>query len=119
MDRMRFAMCAAVLALSAGQLAADELVANPSAPNAVRPAVPAPTSQPAAELIAGPFLPPLTTRPGPDRILSTQPSVRVQRFKFTGNTKIPEAELQKVVAPYLGKTMSAEDMEEARVNLTK
>ena len=70
-----------------------------------------------------PLLPPLTTQPGqpgsPPGSLSTQPSVTVRQFRFTGNKTVSDAELRQVVAGYVGRPLTVEDLEQARVALTK
>lgn len=64
-----------------------------------------------------PVLPPLLEPAG----LSLASSVRitVQRFIFEGNHRFSDRELRKVVAPYTGRDITPEELEEARVALTK
>jgi len=43
----------------------------------------------------------------------------VGRFRFVGATAFPDAELQKLVAPYTGRTIGNEELEEARLAVTR
>jgi hemolysin activation/secretion protein len=52
-------------------------------------------------------------------MLSSAQSVTVRRFEFTGNTKFSAAELAAVVKGYVGRPISPEDLEQARVALTQ
>jgi hemolysin activation/secretion protein len=52
-------------------------------------------------------------------MLSSAQSVTVRRFEFTGNTKFSAAELATVVKGYVGRPISPEDLEQARVALTQ
>ncbi len=52
-------------------------------------------------------------------MLSSAQAVTVRRFEFTGNTKFPAAELREVVKGYVGRPISPEDLEQARVALTQ
>lgn len=51
--------------------------------------------------------------------LSTAERIHVSRFAFSGSTVFSEAQLAKVVAGYIGKDVTAEDLEEARRALTQ
>lgn len=64
-----------------------------------------------------PVLPPLLEPAG----LSLASSVRisVKRFIFEGNHVFSDHELHKIVAPYTGRDITPEELEEARVALTK
>ena len=64
----------------------------------------------------------MTTRPAgeAENTLSAQPTVVVKAFRFKGNSgKTPDAELQQVVRPYVGRSLTMGDLEEVRVVLTK
>jgi hemolysin activation/secretion protein len=50
--------------------------------------------------------------------LSMQASVAARGFRFVGNTRLSDAELQKVVAPYVGRTLTSEELDRARRALT-
>ncbi len=45
--------------------------------------------------------------------------IAVKRFEFKGNTVFSKRELAKVVAPFAGREITSEDLESARVALTK
>lgn len=65
-----------------------------------------------------PVLPPL------DEVIKKAPfadgiSVFVKRFKFKGNKQFFDWQLERVIAKYKGTRMSSEDLEAARVALTK
>ena len=55
----------------------------------------------------------------PPETLSTQPTLVVKRFHFVGNTVFTEDELNKVVAKFVGRVVTSEDLEEARLALTR
>lgn len=50
--------------------------------------------------------------------LSMLAHVRVREFRFEGNTAFSSAELTKVLAPYTGRELSAEELEDARRAVT-
>jgi len=50
--------------------------------------------------------------------LSTVERVTVREFRFEGNTVFTQAQLAKLMAPYLNREISAEELEEARRQLT-
>ena len=50
--------------------------------------------------------------------LSQVEHLRVKAFRFEGNTAFSGAELARVVAPFLNRDISAEDLEEARRQIT-
>lgn len=63
-----------------------------------------------------------TTNPGvpaAGAALSTQVNLVVKRFKFTGNTVFTSQQLEQVVAKFIGKTITTEDLEDARIALTR
>jgi hemolysin activation/secretion protein len=61
--------------------------------------------------------PPLRLAP-PGRIPATGGRIFVREFRFEGNTRFSERELAKVVAPFTGRELSAEDLEDARRSVT-
>ncbi len=61
-----------------------------------------------------PVLPPLDFGP-----LGPVVKIKVKRFEFTGNSVFPKRELAKVVAQFSGREITSEDLEAARVALTK
>ncbi len=65
---------------------------------------------------------PLTGRPAPptapEAPLSARERVQVRQFAFTGNTVFTTAELAAVTAPYTGRAITAEELQEARRQLT-
>lgn len=65
-----------------------------------------------------PVLPPLALGL-PENSLAAVAHVRVKKFVFTGNHVFNSAQLAKVVAPYTGRVITSEELEEARVELTK
>jgi hemolysin activation/secretion protein len=71
--------------------------------NAQPPAAPRPT--PAPPPIAVPKL-------------STQVRVQVREFRFEGNSVFSDAELAKVVAPFTGREITSEELEDARRAVT-
>src|SRR5437868_13163222 len=55
---------------------------------------------------------------------STQPissgnDTLVRGFRFTGSTKLTDADLQKVVAKYVGRKLTSEQLESARQDVTR
>ena len=76
--------------------------------------LPTPTyAQPATPLTGGPAPP-----TAPEAPLSTLERVYVRQFVFTGNTVFTAAELATVAAPYTGRAITAEELQEARRQLT-
>lgn len=61
--------------------------------------------------------PPLQIAP-PGRIPTASARIFVREFRFEGNTKFSERELARVVAPFTGRELSAEDLEDARRAVT-
>src|SRR5215471_14454472 len=53
--------------------------------------------------------------PPPRPVMPAQPGIKVQvkGFRIVGNTVISDADLQKVVAPYLGKELDLDGLNEA------
>ncbi|MGA2139572.1 MAG: ShlB/FhaC/HecB family hemolysin secretion/activation protein [Verrucomicrobiia bacterium] len=61
--------------------------------------------------------PPLRLAP-PGRTLGASSRIFVREFRFEGNTRFSGRELAKVVAPYTGRELSAEELEDARRDVT-
>ena len=51
--------------------------------------------------------------------LSQGARVLARAFRFTGNTVVPEAELQAIAAPFLGRELSNAELDDLRVRLTR
>jgi hemolysin activation/secretion protein len=83
-------------------------------PGDVRPELPEPGEPEAPEF----ELPPLPDLPGPSPRLSDRPELRVQEIRVTGSTVFSEEELRAVTAPYLARTLGAEDLHALRDRLT-
>ncbi|HET6248388.1 MAG TPA: POTRA domain-containing protein, partial [Tepidisphaeraceae bacterium] len=78
---------------------------------ATRPATAAsPATAPAAKPAA---------KPAAAGSLSTQPVVVVRGFKFVGNTRFSDGQLQKVVAKYIGRQLTSEQLDQIRRELTQ
>ena len=58
-------------------------------------------------------------RPNTPMPLSAQTAALVRGFRFVGNTRISDVELQKVVSAYVGRTLTSEQLERARRKLTE
>lgn len=52
-------------------------------------------------------------------MLSTQSAVYVRRFSFTGNTVYSDDDLEAILADYRERSLSSEQLEEARLQLTR
>ncbi len=63
-------------------------------------------------------LPKVEPLPFEGRKLTAGLRMFVKSYRFIGNTVISEKELKKVAAPYTGKTVNAEDIEELRHKIT-
>src|SRR5882672_2497766 len=72
----------------------------------------------------------LPDKPPPSFVLPPAPAVPegrltapirlvVTRFRFAGATAFPEAELQALVAPFAGRQIGNEELEEARLAVTR
>jgi hemolysin activation/secretion protein len=70
-----------------------------------------------AEEAMQPVLPPLQNPLAAS--LSTSAKVYIKKFVFTGNHAFSRRQLEKVVASYEGREVTSEELEEARVLLTK
>ena len=46
-------------------------------------------------------------------------SIRVDRVVFTGNTAIPQLELEEIARPYVGRQVSEAEIEELRQKITR
>ena len=73
----------------------------PPVPKAPEILVPAPDVRPAAP------------------ILSEGARVNARAFRFTGNTVVPEAELQSLAAPFLGRELGNAELEDLRLRITR
>ncbi len=51
--------------------------------------------------------------------LSTVGEIRVNEYRFKGNTVFPDPELAEVLAPYSGRVITAEELQEAREAVTR
>ena len=71
-----------------------------------------------AEDAMRPVLPPLEN-PLAGASLATSVKVMVKRFEFAGNHVFSSRRLAKVIASYAGRVITGEELEEARVTLTK
>lgn len=71
-----------------------------------------------AEDAMRPILPPLAN-PLAGHALATADKVAVKKFAFEGNRVFSDRQLEKVVAAYAGREITGEELEEARVRLTK
>ena len=65
-----------------------------------------------------PVLPPVETPPWAKDKLSAQQRVFVREFRFEGNKAISTNELARVVAPFVSKELTSEQLEEARRAVT-
>jgi len=61
--------------------------------------------------------PPLRLAPS-ERTLATASRILVREFRFEGNTRFSGRELARIVAPYTGRELSAEELEDARRDVT-
>jgi hemolysin activation/secretion protein len=55
----------------------------------------------------------------PGAPLSSQVNLVVREFRFTGNTVFTSDQLRQAIAGYIGKTITTEDLEDARIALTR
>lgn len=69
--------------------------------------------QPSPSLTSSPTMPPPQAAP-----LSARGQIQVRQFAFTGNTVFTTDELATVTAPYTGRAITAEELQEARRQLT-
>lgn len=51
--------------------------------------------------------------------VGASPSIRVAGFRFTGNTLLDERELDRLLAAYIGRTCSIDDLRQAAATVTK
>jgi len=56
--------------------------------------------------------------PEPPRALSNATRVMVRRFRFEGNTVFSSNDLQRIVAPYTGREITSEELQEVRRAIT-
>jgi hemolysin activation/secretion protein len=91
-------------------------------PGDVRPELPEFLPPPGEALPGGGLqLPPLPAEPAPREALppvQRGPTIVLNDFRFEGSTVFSDAELTAVTAPYVGRPVTAEDLEEARNRLT-
>lgn len=64
-------------------------------------------------------LPPVEPLPAPSPSIEASPKVRLDRVIFRGNTVFPPSELEAIAAPYVGRNISAAELEELRQLLTR
>ncbi len=83
-------------------------------PGEIRPEVPEPGPPQRPEFT----LPPLPAPSADDLRLSQGPSVVVREFRVTGSTVFSDPELAAVTAPYTGRPIGAEELEQLRQQLT-
>lgn len=74
---------------------------------------PPPPVEPGFELPAQPYEPAFDLPP------PSGPRILVQEYRFEGNTVIPPEALREVAAPYLGRPVAIEDLEQLRRDLTR
>jgi hemolysin activation/secretion protein len=91
-------------------------------PGDVRPELPEFLPPPGEALPGGGLqLPPLPAEPAPREALppvQRGPTIVLNGFRFEGSTVFSDAELAAVTVPYVGRPVTAEDLEEARNRLT-
>ncbi|WP_418316513.1 ShlB/FhaC/HecB family hemolysin secretion/activation protein [Piscinibacter sakaiensis] len=76
--------------------------------------------QPAARPPAGVFqLPPLPGVALPPRSANEPVALELKAVRFAGNTAIPTAELDALVAPHIGRSLAAGEIEALRIELTR
>lgn len=80
---------------------------------AERPPLPGFRTEPAPRFELPPVL------PAPQPRLSAPIRIFVSRFDVTGATAFPKAELDALVAPYAGRVVGNEELEEARLAITR
>jgi hemolysin activation/secretion protein len=91
----------------------DLFDANPEAPTEM----PRKKQKEAADAMH-PVLPELEPRPDLD-LLGPQVKIFVKRFKFRGNTVFSDRQLARVIKEYEGREITSDELEAARVALTK
>ncbi len=84
-------------------------------PRDILPLVPEPEPPPKAPEIKAP--PPRIEPEAP--ALSQGARVFARAFRFTGNTVVPEAELQSLAASYLGRELGNAELEDLRLRITR
>src|SRR5688500_752460 len=112
---MASGLMAALAALSAAAVAQQVPPGTPTQRSPLErlpePALPRPVPSPALEL-------PRVAPPTDAGRLSSALRVRVTRFRIVGNTVFPETELLALLAPYTGREIGTEELEEARLRIT-
>lgn len=87
------------------------IIPNPGTRETLPDIPPAPPQQPGFTL---PRVPP----PPPGGRLSTGPRFVLRGVRLVGNTVVPDADLQAIVAPYLGREIGTSDLQEIRQRVT-
>jgi hemolysin activation/secretion protein len=64
-------------------------------------------------------VPPAPQAPAAGKTLRESPRARIERIRFEGNRALGEAELAAIAAPYEGRLLQAEDLEELRLEVTR
>lgn len=109
-ERIAAARAGLCVLLLAGGAAAQA----PPGPGLERPALPPFLSdRPQPEFV----LPPAPL--GPERRLSAPLRLTVARFRFAGVTAFPIKDLEALLAPYIGRPIGNEELEEARLAVTR
>jgi hemolysin activation/secretion protein len=113
-----FAGVACVVAIAAAPPAHSQLLPRPGTPSErsplerlPEPQLPRPPAPPVLEL-------PQVAPPADAGRLSSALRVRVKAFRVTGNTVFPDDELLALLAPYVGREIGNEELEEARLLVT-
>jgi hypothetical protein len=89
--------------------------AEPRRPSDERPSVPDfPSTAPTPAFI----LPPVKPAPSEQLLLSSQVRMFVRSFRILGNTVLDPEELKAAAAPYVGREVSSEELQELRRKLT-
>jgi hemolysin activation/secretion protein len=83
-------------------------------PGQTRPQLPPPEQAPPAF-----SLPPLPTPSEEAPELSQRPRIVVKKFRIDGSTVFTQAQLDAVAAPYVGRLLGAEELEQLRQALTR
>ncbi len=83
-------------------------------PGDVRPEIPPPEPERRPQFT----LPPIPAPSEDDLALSQRPRVSVREFRVTGSTVFSDEELARVTAPYAGRALGSEELEQLRQRLT-
>ncbi|MBC8107987.1 MAG: ShlB/FhaC/HecB family hemolysin secretion/activation protein, partial [Anaerolineae bacterium] len=60
-----------------------------------------------------------TSQPSPDRSIAAADSIMLREVRFVGNTVFSSDQLRKEVKSYIGRRITPDELEDARVKLTK